>query len=214
MSKHALHLGRLVSHDPRSLAFPAPSAPIRKAVTHRHYGLILDQGQLGSCTGNAMAQALMTAPLHQKGRTLTEKDAVSIYSAATVIDGAPGQYPPDDTGSSGLAVAKVAKSRGLITGYTHAFGLDHALGALQLSPLLVGVNWHEAMFTPDAQGFVHPDGNVAGGHEFVCIGDTGSHLVFLNSWGKSWGRNGRFFMTYADFGTLLNEQGDVVVPAP
>jgi hypothetical protein len=181
---------------------------------HRHYGAVLNQGNVGSCTGNAMAQALMTAPLRKVGRTLKEADAVSIYSDATKIDGSPGTYPPNDTGSSGLAVAKVAKTRGLISAYTHAFGVDHAIGALQLAPFLFGTNWYQDMFTPDANGFVHPGGAVAGGHEILCIGDTGEHLVFLNSWGARWGVKGKFYLSYADFAQLVAEQGDVVVPTP
>lgn len=206
------HLGRNVNHDPRSLDFPAKTAPVDKPVSHHHYGAILDQGNLGSCTGNAMAQAINTLPLHYKGeKLLKEADAVDLYSRATQIDDAPGQYPPTDTGSNGLSVAKAAQQKGLITSYSHAFGLDHALGALQLSPFLFGTNWYEDMFNPDSKGFVHPGGEIAGGHEIVCVRDTGKYLQFLNSWGKGWGLAGRFNLSYADFEDLLADQGDVTV---
>ncbi|QGJ93475.1 cysteine protease [Arthrobacter phage Mufasa8] len=206
-------LGRHVNHDPRSRAYQAVVAPTRKPVLHRHYGPVLDQGQLGSCTGNAMAQALNTAPFHKpRTRLLTEADAVAIYSAATALDSIPGHYPPEDTGSDGLSVAKAAKAKGYISSYTHAFSVEQALGALQLSPFLFGTSWHQSMFTPDAQGFVHPDGNVVGGHEILCIGDTGKELVFLNSWGKGWGLSGKFKLTYEDFAALMADSGDVTVP--
>lgn len=206
-------LGRKVNHDPRSWAFQAPVATSHQPVSHAHFGPVLDQGQVGSCTGNAMAQALNTAPFHKRGsRLLTEADAVSIYADATKIDGSPGEYPAEDTGSDGLSVCKVAKARGLITSYSHAFSFEQAIGALQLQPVLFGTAWHQSMFQPDGKGFVHPDGNVAGGHEILAIADTGDHLVFLNSWGKQWGRNGRFFLSYEDFRALLAEQGDVTVP--
>lgn len=206
-------LGRNINHDPRSWNFQAVVSPVAfKPVLHKHYGPVLDQGQLGSCTGNAAAQAMNTAPLHKpRTRLLTEADAVSIYSAATLIDGSPGSYPPEDTGSDGLSVAKVLQKRGLITSYSHAFSPEQARGALQLAPFLFGTGWHESMFTPDAQGFVHPDGNAVGGHEILCIGDTGKALVFLNSWGKSWGKSGKFYLTYEDFAALMADQGDVTV---
>jgi hypothetical protein len=112
-----------------------------------------------------MAQGCNTEPLFKGGNLLTEADALAIYSAATRIDPSPGEYPPNDTGSNGLSVAKVAKKLGLIGSYTHAFGLDHFIGALQLSPVLLGIHWYQDMFTPDAKGFVHPGGTLAGGHE-------------------------------------------------
>jgi len=207
-------LGRNVNHDPRSRSFPAPRATTRKPVLHKRNGAILDQGNLGSCTGNAMAQALNMVPLHTPGtRYLTETDAVALYSRATELDNAQGTYPPDDTGSDGLSVCKAAQEKRLITSYSWAFGFDHALDALQLAPVLIGIPWHEAMFTPDSRGFVHPDGAVAGGHEIVLFGDdTKDTLTFLNSWGSGWGKRGRFFMNYADFKALLADQGDCAVP--
>lgn len=66
-------LGRHVAHDPRSRNYPAELASEIRTVHHRHYG-ILDQKSLGSCTGNAMVGAMMTAPLHVTGQTLTETD--------------------------------------------------------------------------------------------------------------------------------------------
>jgi hypothetical protein len=204
-------LGRKVHHDPRSLNFPAPVSSAHKPVAHVHHGPVLNQGKIGSCTGNAMAQAINTDPFSPT-KLLVEADAVAIYSAATRIDPSPGEYPPQDTGSNGLSVAKVAQKMGLIGSYTHAFGLDHAIGALQLSPLLLGIHWYQDMFTPDTQGFVHPGGTLAGGHEILAIADTGKHLVILNSWGRTWGRQGTFLLSYDDFGALLADDGDVVVP--
>src|SRR5690349_5171214 len=78
-------LGRNIDHDERSKAFPAMVAPLRTARHGRHC-LPFDQGDLGSCTGNAMAGALMTDPLYVQGRDLGEKDAVELYSEATSLD--------------------------------------------------------------------------------------------------------------------------------
>lgn len=204
-------LGRIVSHDPRSLNFPAATTGTHRPVRWRHWGPVLDQGELGSCTGNAAAQALNSRPLHRAGRMFRESDAVDFYSEATRLDPWPGEYPPTDTGSSGLAVAKALKNRGLISAYRHAFGLQHTLGALQKAPLLVGTNWTSAMFAPDGRGFVHPEGSAIGGHEYLLIGDDAKDtLTFLNSWSRNWGINGRFYMTYADFDALLQAQGDVM----
>lgn len=206
-------LGRRIEHDPRSRNFPARAPAKLHPVAWRRFGPVLDQGTLGSCTGNAMAHALNTLPIRKQGtRLLTEADAISIYTDATILDGFPGTYPPEDTGSSGLAVAKVARNRGLIESYTHAFNPDQARGALQFGPVLFGTWWHESMFTPDEQGYVHPDGRKAGGHEVLIIGDDMHKLTIQNSWGKNWARGGRFHLSYQDFADLMLDDGDITVP--
>ena len=43
--------------------------------------------------------------------TAGEQFAVALYSDATKVDAYPGTYPPDDTGSSGLAIC-TTQSRG------------------------------------------------------------------------------------------------------
>lgn len=212
-------LGRHVDHDPRSRRYPiAVATPTAlKKVLWGRAGIALNQGDLGSCTGNALAGVLNTAPFRRKGaKLLTEKDAVAIYQAATVIDGFPGQYPPDDTGSSGLAVCKAAKARGLIAGYTHAFGIADALRALQTGPVITGVNWYDGFDRPDANGLVRISGQVRGGHEFEVLGyDPATDLVTAeNSWGPGWGVKGRFHFTSSTWAQLLAEQGDVTVPVP
>lgn len=212
-------LGRVVDHDPRSLAFPAALAPELKTITHRApgtagHGGVLDQGDLGSCTGNAMAQALNSTPLKGKRRLLTEDDARNLYSRATALDSFPGTWPPTDTGSSGNAVAKAAREAGYITSWRHAFGLDQALAALVLSPVLIGINWYESMFVPDAKGYLNIAGDIAGGHEVSLIGInvTAKRVTLLNNWSSSWGMNGRAYLRWADLGMLLADQGDVTVP--
>lgn len=207
-------LGRNVEHDPRSRAYgiTAAAVPLR-SVTHRRYGGIFDQGSLGSCVGNACAGALNTVPLHATGRTLKEADAVALYELATTLDDAPGSYPPDDIGSSGLAGAKAAQQRGLISSYQHAFGIDEALQALMAGPVITGTDWHESFDHPDARGLVAISGQVRGGHEFEVLGydDTRKEVIAANSWGTSYGLRGRFRFAVATWAELLAAQGDVTI---
>jgi hypothetical protein len=219
-SRHGGRLGRHVEHDERSRAFPVTAAAVTlRTVRHRRYGSIFDQGQLGSCTGNALAGAVNTTPLHRSGVTLKEADAVKLYEQATVLDGYPGSYPPDDTGSSGLAVCKAGVAAGYLSGYRHAFSITDALAALVAGPVITGVNWHESFDRPDAYGMVSIGGLVRGGHEFVVVaivkvGATldGTIVESCNSWGAGWGLRGRFRFTAATWAALLAEQGDVTVP--
>ena len=216
MPVYGYGLGRNVEHDVRSWHFPARRVE-PKTVLWEHNAPVLDQGQLGSCTGNALAQCLNTEffkSSRPNGVYLTEGDAVALYSKATELDDFPGEYPPTDTGSSGLAVCKAGIQHGFLTGYTHPFGIDDVMGALTISPLIVGIDWYYSMETPDGDGFVWPKGKLAGGHEIVLLGQDleQGDFTFLNSWSDKWGLNGRFKMKAKVFANLLANEGDATVP--
>lgn len=213
-------LGRVVEHDPRSREFPAMVAAVRpKTVLWPHTAPVLDQGTLGSCTGNALTQWLNTDYARSRdGITeripLEEATALRLYSEATRLDAYPGQWPPDDTGSSGLAVCKAGVRSAYLRGYRHAFGFDSLLMALQHSPVIVGTEWTAAMFTPDRDGTIRPTGEVVGGHEYLILGCDMERSCFtiLNSWGANWGLNGRARISFDWFRGLLAHQGDCTVP--
>ncbi len=210
-------LGRIVNHDPRSRAFPAPSAVVRRTVLHPLQGPILNQGALGGCTGFAAAHAMNTGPMRRPSRPLLGfDDAVALYSLATTKDKIAGTYPPTDCGSSGLGVAKALREKGLITAYRHAFGLDHCLDALTLSPVLIGTNWYTSMYKVDTDGFLNVSGDVVGGHEWCAIGVDvqGEFIWAVNSWGSRWANDGMFKVRWSDLDRLLHEDGDVTVLQP
>lgn len=208
-----MSLGRIKNHDPRSLAFPASTTGTHRPVTHRTYGSVLDQGDVGSCVGNTSAHALNTRGMRKvPSRLVNEAQAVEIYAAATAIDQFPGTYPDQDTGTDINSAAKVLRDQGRITSWTHAFGLDQTLAALQLAPVALGTNWHDSMFEPDSKGFVHPDGSIVGGHEVLIRADDARGSVLVrNSWSASWGLRGHFRLTYADLAALLADSGDACV---
>lgn len=209
------NLGRHVVHDPRSRDFVAKMAKTIRSVQHAATGLPLDQGQLGSCTGNAAAGAMNSDPYFTKGGGVVRDEAfaVELYHLETSEHPKYGVYPPADPGGCGLWVAKILQEKGLIKSYAHAFGVDAALRAIVLRPCIVGVNWYQSMFDCDPQtGLVEIKGStIAGGHEIVADGiDAPNKLVwFWNSWG-AWGyqNSGRFCMTFDTFDRLLQEQGD------
>lgn len=217
-------LGRHVRHDDASRDYDVHDRVTDTALTsvrHRSRVGILDQGQVGACTGFSSTKRMTYEPFTAETKTLLPKGhaaqigtyALGIYSDAETIDG-DGPYPPNDNGSSGLTVAKVWKNRGLVGSYEHAFSTDDALRALVIAPWIMGIPWYEGMFTPDADGFVTPSGPLDGGHELCCdeINVEDSYIEGPNSWTATWGPlKGRYRMTFDVLDRLLSEQGDVTI---
>ncbi len=228
-------LGRHLRHDPASREYPARRVGPRAARRDRRWRNLsrrkLYQGDVGACTGFTGAQALNSLPHKAKGsRLLTNEDGFSFYAGATGRDPWAGTWPPDDTGSSGLAVALELRARALITGFEHAFGYEHGVAALAYAPLMQGTVWTEAMFRPDPDGRARIDGAEVGGHEYLWLGlQVGSTPAddrswFLNHWedeaaGDYWGTDARgrqgpgggyFYLTRADHEELLGRNGDLI----
>jgi hypothetical protein len=211
-ARRGMRLGRHVLHDERSRQYPAQ----RKAITsvrHNAQGLPLNQGEIGSCTAEALCGALDSAP-NINGTALTQQDALNLYEAETRLEGKP--YPPEDPGGTGLMVCKAAQQMRLISSYQHAFGIQQALEALVVRPVITGVSWYSSFDSPGADGLVEiaPGANVRGGHEVVAdeIDAPGRLVWFWNSWGPEWGVGGRFCMSFDTWDQLLKQQGDVTVP--
>lgn len=200
--------------------------PIRDAEWEIHIP-VLDQGRIGSCAGDTGTEELASDPIWQTlpsdvQASLNQDYAYKLYSDATKVDPFQGTftYPPpggDDTGTNGLAIQKVLKKRKLIRKYRWAFSVFGVVSLLQHGAVAMGIPWHQGMFTPDAQGFVHPTGPIAGGHEIliwkveVANSDTDFHdTVFTvrNHWSASWGDAGNFRIYAQDLQTIIREGAD------
>ena len=208
-------LGRKVNHDERSRSYAITPASAETLVSVKHKRLVkpYDQGHVSSCTGNAAAGVLSTAPFHHR---FGQRTALRLYARATQLDPFPGTYPAQDTGSDGLSVAKAAKERGWISAYFHAFGLPAALTALQTTAVITGITWKTGCDSVSPEGQITWSGTVRGGHEFqVDEIDVERQRVWLtNSWGPDWGLNGRAWFTWDDWGAALLDSGDVTVLLP
>lgn len=221
-----MRLGRHIAHDPRSLAF-AYVADDRPLIAKRwaRKAPILDQGNVGACTANALVGWIGSDTAARPGTpAVDEALALAVYHDETLIDGYPGTYPPDDTGSDGLAAGKVAVQRSWATGYRHAFDVADALHAVcYVGPVLLGIAWRTGCDRPTSTGRIHWSGAVRGGHELLIdevrpvakrdgtLDETKSLVGITNSWGAGWAAQGRCFLSVADLRRALAQQGDVTI---
>lgn len=212
-------LGRGVRHDPESLRFLIPPrAALATSLLWDHKIRILRQW-VGSCTGHASVANLGCEPFFSTVNTLATLDddlAMHFYAIATGIDPYLGTFPPTDTGSDGLSVAKAVRLDGLILGYKHATSIDGLITALQFGPVITGNEWQEAMDNPQSDGLIRVGGELRGGHEWCWRGVDLERKRFrgIQSWGEDWADHGYFDMTFDDVDYLLHRQGDITQFVP
>jgi hypothetical protein len=220
-----VRLDRVPIFDPRSLDFL-----IRDLLSDEHKNTlvtklwdappgtpVLDQGQEGACTGFGTTNELLWNPVPVPGLDATfarEK----IYWAAQKTDPWPGgSYPganPQYEGTGVLYAIKAAAKLGYYAEYRWAKSEnDMARGVSHLGPAIIGINWTEDMFRPDADNYIHPTGSIAGGH---CILATGIDInadcyILHNSWGPTWGQDGNCKIKRSDMAKLLRDQGECCI---
>ncbi len=214
-------LGRHVVHDPRSrrFAFPVSAVTPTRDIQLRSYGpKPLPEQVIGCCTGVDQAVKGNVVGNRVFGEVLDMDDAVRIYSRATELDPWSESYPPDDTGSSGLAACKAAVEQGDVERYEWLFGgVDQIAAALMTGlPVGVGTWWYQSMFDVDPDtGLIEMGGRKAGGHQWSITGYRKYYDAFVGVcwWGPTWGINGtgRFLIRRRDLADLLADDGDVHV---
>jgi len=223
-------LDRLQFQDKRSLNYPITSVLDADENKLRSYTwsctVRLDQGNEGACVGFGWAAELSARPAIIDGITddIAKKE---IYWPAQKQDPWPGgSYPGADPvyeGTSVLAAAQVLRARGFMNEYRWAFSLKElALGVGYKGPAVIGVDWYQGMRDPDVRGFLHPTGEIVGGHCVVILGvkvvrkgtsidHDNSFFMIQNSWGRDWGQDGRCKITFTEFVALL-PGADLCIP--
>ena len=206
-------LGRLHAPDQRDFKFLMTSK-LGVGITRpssRQWALYWkgDQGETPQCVGYSWHALLRAKPLLQR-----DPHPTNIYVESQKIDEWPGE---NYDGTSVRAGAKYLQSQGRIKTYSWAFDVNTVLNWLGTQgPVVLGTLWTNHMFSPDSTGLVSVGnlGSVVGGHAYLAIGynDKTKLVTLQNSWGKSWGVKGRFYMTYQDIDTLIKLDGEACTP--
>ncbi len=178
-----------------------------------------DQADLGSCTANAYYGCLVTeGQAYRPGLAVGQTAIVSLYSAATRLDTVRGHWPPDDSGSTGLAACRAGERAGLSGGHRHLFSLSSVFQTLSHDgSVMLGITWMDSFDVPVGPGArldISPQAESRGGHEIQANRiDVERRLIGgPNSWGPDWGDHGYWSMGWDTFERLLSERGDVMVP--
>lgn len=208
------------------------TAPADKAVWWTG-GVILNQGQEGSCVGHGVVgeylaspvrgNAFLTAPVDASGNAeilsaaeAGHRGAVAVYNRAKQIDEWEGV---DYDGTSVRAGMLVAREHGWCEGFSWALNLDELRTALHLGPVVIGVEWREDMYETDELGYVTVGGKVVGGHCLVVTGYSpnyrrrGPVFRWRNSWGPTYGLGGNGYVRPDDLAAIVfGSGGEAAVP--
>lgn len=217
-------LDRIPAFDQRSLSYR-----VNRALNDNQQTLItrswkaptgttvLDQGQEGACVGFGVTNELLYYPVPVRGLDATfarEK----IYWVAQREDPWPGgAYPtanPRYEGTSVLYGVKAAADLGYYTEYSWATAeKEMALGVGHLGPAIIGIDWTEDMFEPDATGFLHATGDKLGGHCILvtAVNIRSGYYTLHNSWGPDWGNHGDAKISRTDMAKLLDADGECCI---
>lgn len=210
------YLGRGHKEDVRDLNYLIANSPlystsstltVRNWDDEQWWG---NQGSTSECVAYAWVHWLEDGPVLQPNGPQPLLNPNFVYKEAQKIDEWPGE---NYKGTSVRAGAKILQSQGLISNYLWAYDLKTLINTvLNVGPVVVGTNWYSNMFRPNKRtGIMSVSGRFAGGHAYIINGvDTKRRLFRIkNSWGRSWGLNGRAFISFNDMARLIRLRGEV-----
>lgn len=207
-------MGRLYLPDERDAEYRMsaglPLGGVLPSYKYYYAPRALDQGSTPQCVGYSWAMFLNASPLVQRS-----PDPEEIYCGAQKRDPWFGDCDnPQYEGSSVRGGAQYLKEMGYIDQYLWAWDAQTVADWILSGkgPVIVGTNWYNLMFYPNALGVIDadPESGGAGGHAYTIIGYNQKTRMFriLNSWGIEWGQSGRAWISFDDLDRLIKDRGE------
>lgn len=205
-------LGRLPSADEKDrLHLMSAVLPRRVELKTRYWtpGIVLDQGSTSQCVAYSWTQFLQTSPTRTRLSLLGTDFMFRLYTEAKKNDEWPGE---EYEGTSVRAGARILTEWNRLVEYVWAFDAETLKRfVLTRGPAVLGTDWYEEMFYPERhRDTLVAEGDIAGGHAWLVLGYSESRKAFrmINSWGKTWGQNGRAWVPFATMEQLVAQQGE------
>lgn len=213
--------GRLYTPDIRDAQYPmrallraTPLPPSRYYPTGPK--LPMDQGETGTCVAHAwtgfLCAALMMCPnppnVYETYRGIVAIDEWSENDhEATATDISELQ-----SGTSVRAGAQYLRGKGHLKSFLWTRSADEAATWLLSGKgtLVMGTDWYSGMSDLTPRHLARVEGVIMGGHAYLAVGYNRTTKMFrcLNSWGKGWGKQGRFWIQHDDMQTLIRANGE------
>lgn len=175
----------------------------------------LDQLREGACVGFTAAHDQSAWPVPVKN--ITTEVARWFYKEAQKVDPWEGEAYE---GTSVLAVMQVLQRIGALKEFRWAGAgsgdvlMDVILGIRNEGPGLAGLSWYSNCMNVDKDGYIHPTGDIVGGHAILIRGVSIAKRYFLlsNSWNLGWGVEGDCKVSFDEMGPWLENGGEVTFP--
>ena len=200
---------------------------IRKKVDLRdQFGVVYDQGELGSCTANAICGAYSYDQKKQKQQSFDPSRLFLYYNERDME-----HTTHEDSGASIRDGMKALNRYGVCQEILWPYDIDHftsrpyddcyynarshrsikykriqnQLNELKTAlsngyPITFGFDVYQNFeeFNASQETMPFPEGKLLGGHAVLAVGYSDERQCFLirNSWGAQWGINGYFMMPY------------------
>jgi len=193
----------------------------------------LDQGREGACVAHGVTHEALARPKPVDFRThklpdwavkarlvklhggtnqeIAQAFAFDAYDWCRRNDEWPGE---NYDGTSAAAGAKMAKNAGLILEYRWAETVrDFMTGISYHGPGCFAVDWMTGMMRPDSDGFIHPTGQVEGGHQIMCnvIAVSKFKHPAIGLW-QSWGDAPIWWMYVDEMEEVVSNGGEMWLP--